>query len=188
LYFIAVIVQTVIRALYRRKTRQNTMRDDRVDGTEKLLVGLLFVGILLFPLIYALTPWLSFANYDLPDWASMIGVIILIASLVVFWRAHADLGNNWSASLQIREGHDLVTQGIYQYIHHPMYASEWLWAIAQALLLHNWIAGLATLVLFAPLYFIRVPREERMMFDTFGNAYRDYAGQTGRIVPRFFSR
>ena len=65
-----------------------------------------------------------------------------------------------------------------------MYASGWLWAVSQALLLHNWIAGLAGLVAFVPLYFIRVPREERMMLDNFGDAYRAYAARTGRIVPR----
>jgi protein-S-isoprenylcysteine O-methyltransferase Ste14 len=184
IYFAAVIAQIVIRAPYRRAARQNKMRDDRVDVTEKVLLGLLLFGIFLIPLVYALTPWLNFADYDLPDWASVIGIGVMIASLIVFWRSHADLGSNWSASLQIREGHDLVTRGIYKYIRHPMYASEWLWAIAQALLLHNWIAGLATLVLFAPLYFVRVPREEQMMLDTFGAAYHDYARTTGRVFPK----
>ena len=35
----------------------------------------------------------------------------------------------------------LVTNGIYRRIRHPMYSAFWLWAIAQALLLPNWIAG-----------------------------------------------
>jgi protein-S-isoprenylcysteine O-methyltransferase Ste14 len=65
-----------------------------------------------------------------------------------------------------------------------MYASEWLWALAQALLLQNWVAGWATLALFAPLYALRVPREERMMLDRFGEEYRAYMDRTGRIVPR----
>ncbi|MCL6613199.1 MAG: hypothetical protein K6U03_01040 [Firmicutes bacterium] len=57
----------------------------------------------------------------------------------------------------------LVTQGIYGTIRHPMYASQLLWGIAQALLLQNWIAGPAGLAAFLPLYLVRVPREERMM-------------------------
>jgi len=65
-----------------------------------------------------------------------------------------------------------------------MYASEWLWGIAQALLLQNWVAGWAGLALFAPLYVLRVPREERMMLDRFGEEYRAYMDRTGRVVPR----
>jgi protein-S-isoprenylcysteine O-methyltransferase Ste14 len=55
--------------------------------------------------------------------------------------------------------------------------------LGQALLLQNRIAGWASLVLFMPLYLLRVPREERMMLERFGDAYRDYMSRTGRIVP-----
>jgi hypothetical protein len=47
-----------------------------------------------------------------------------------------------------------------------MYASMWLWGIGQALVLQNWIAGWAGLVSFAPLYLLRVPREEQMMLES----------------------
>jgi protein-S-isoprenylcysteine O-methyltransferase Ste14 len=65
-----------------------------------------------------------------------------------------------------------------------MYASQALYSLAQALLLHNWIAGMAGVASFLSLYLVRVPREERMMLDHFGDAYRAYAARTGRIVPR----
>jgi protein-S-isoprenylcysteine O-methyltransferase Ste14 len=64
-----------------------------------------------------------------------------------------------------------------------MYASIWLWGIAQTLLLQNRIAGWAGLVLFLPLYLLRVPREERMMLNEFGEEYRAYMNRTGRIIP-----
>ncbi|BAL08617.1 hypothetical protein BJA01nite_38380 [Bradyrhizobium japonicum] len=64
-----------------------------------------------------------------------------------------------------------------------MYSAFWLWAIAQALLLPNWIAGLAGLVGFGVLFFGRVAREERMMLQTFGDSYRDYMARTGRVFP-----
>jgi protein-S-isoprenylcysteine O-methyltransferase Ste14 len=50
--------------------------------------------------------------------------------------------------------------------------------------LQNWIAGWAGLVSFAPLYLLRVPREEQMMLDEFGGWYRAYMDRTGRVVPR----
>ena len=65
-----------------------------------------------------------------------------------------------------------------------MYASQLLWGLAQGLLLPNWIAGLGGLVTFLLLYIVRVPREEQLMLDHFGDAYRAYCARTGRIVPR----
>ena len=40
------------------------------------------------------------------------------------------------------------------------------------------------LIVYAPLYFIRVRREEQLMLDNFGEAYRAYMIGTGRLLPR----
>jgi protein-S-isoprenylcysteine O-methyltransferase Ste14 len=114
----------------------------------------------------------------------LVGIIILAMAVWLFWRSHADLGRNWSPSLELREGHELVTEGVYRLVRHPMYASMWLWGVAQALLLQNWIAGWVSLVMFMPLYLLRVPREERMMLDEFGEEYRAYMDRTGRVISR----
>ncbi len=67
-----------------------------------------------------------------------------------------------------------------------MYAAHLLWAIAQGLLLQNWLAGWAFLVVFVPMYFMRVPKEEQLMLEQFDEQYRRYINKTGRIVPRFW--
>jgi protein-S-isoprenylcysteine O-methyltransferase Ste14 len=67
-----------------------------------------------------------------------------------------------------------------------MYSAFWLWAVAQALLLPNWVAGFSGLVGFGILFFGRVAREERMMLETFGDSYRAYTARTGRIFPSIF--
>ena len=105
-------------------------------------------------------------------------------ALWLFWRSHADLGLNWSMHLRVREGHELVTRGVYRRVRHPMYSAIWLFSSAQALLLANAAAGWSALLTFGILYFIRVPQEEAMMCETFGQAYRDYMQDTGRLWPR----
>jgi protein-S-isoprenylcysteine O-methyltransferase Ste14 len=190
LYFLGLLAQVAIRLPHERRRGRTRVEDDRVGGLERSLVGLIFVGNGLFPAIYALTPWLDGADYRLPSrgtrWrAGGWGVAVMVAALWLFRRSHADLGRNWSPSLQIYEGHGLVTEGVYRYVRHPMYASQWLWCVGQALVLQNWIAGWAGLATFAPFYALRVPREERMMLDRFGGEYRAYMSQTGRVIPRF---
>ena len=183
-YLIGLIGGSVIRALYTTRNKQNRITDDGKIGLDALLMIPASLGLIVIPLFYVLTRRLDFADYHLPTWAGWVGAAIFAVALWLLWRSHADLGRNWSPKLEIVEGHSLVTHGVYYHIRHPMYAAHWLWGIAQALLLQNWIAGLAMLVSFLPLYLLRVPREEQMMLDHFGEEYRSYINRTGRIIPR----
>ncbi|MDB6108481.1 MAG: hypothetical protein JWR69_231 [Pedosphaera sp.] len=63
-------------------------------------------------------------------------------------------------------------------------ASFLLWCLGQGLLLENWLAGWFALVTFFLLFLIRTPREEQMLCEFFGEDYRDYMRQTGRLLPR----
>jgi protein-S-isoprenylcysteine O-methyltransferase Ste14 len=152
IYFLALIIELIIRVPLDRKRKQEKMSERRVTRQEQILLGLLSLGGLIVPLIYAFTNWLDFANYILPAWAGWLGILLTAVALFIFWRAHADLGINWSPTLEIREKHELITRGIYGVIRHPMYASRWLLVIAQPLLLQNWIAGFLNLLVFIPFY------------------------------------
>ena len=102
----------------------------------------------------------------------------------MFRKTHAQLGRNWSVTLEVRVDHSLITDGVYAHVRHPMYTAFWLWALAQAILLPNWIAGFAGIFGFGTLYLFRVGREETMLLETFGDEYRDYMRRTGRVIPR----
>jgi protein-S-isoprenylcysteine O-methyltransferase Ste14 len=104
----------------------------------------------------------------------------------MFQLTHRALGRNWSISLDVREDHQLVTDGIYRKIRHPMYTAFWLWAVAQALLLPNWVAGFSGIIGFGILFFGRVAREEQMMLEIFGDRYREYMARTYRVIPLIF--
>jgi len=184
IYFAALIIQIIIRAPIDRKRRQQNISERRITNQEKTLLGLLTLGGVVAPILYAATNWLDFADYTLPVWAGWLGVVLTAGALFVFWRAHADLGLNWSPSLEIREKHELITRGIYGVIRHPIYASQWLFAIATPLLLRNWIAGFLNLFVFIPFYLLRVKAEEQMMLDSFGTQYQAYMKSTGRILPK----
>jgi len=182
-YWAGLVIEIVVRYPFQQTRRTQVKSEDHNSRTERVLLVLLTLT-LIPPLIYTLTPWLDFANYSLPPWLGWLGVVVYAFGLYLFARAHADLKSNWSPMLQIFEGHRLVTNGIYGTIRHPMYASQGVMAVAQALLLQNWLAGPIALVFFVPFYVLRVQAEEKMMLETFGEEYRQYMQKTGNVIPR----
>jgi Isoprenylcysteine carboxyl methyltransferase (ICMT) family len=123
LYFLGVLAQVLIRIPHERRRRKTQMVVEHVDALERALVGMLFVGVLFVPAVYASTSWLDWADYRLPPQAQRsaggVGAALMTFAVWLFWRSHADLGRNWSPSLQLREGHELVTEGVYRYVRHP---------------------------------------------------------------------
>jgi len=187
-FLVGLVVFFWIRYVFVNRTKCEKKSVRRIDGLEKILLLAMFPPTLLLPLLYLFTPLLAFADYRLPAFVSWCGTATMLVSLWLFFRSHADLGQNWSVSLELREGHQLVTHGVYQFVRHPMYASIWLWAIAQGLLLQNWFAGWSVVPAFAAMYFLRTPREEQLMCELFGDEYREYMRRTGRLFPRMWTK
>ena len=186
IFLVCVALTGIIRKPYERTTKENRIIDNRKTLQEKGLLAFVFLGMFVLPMVYIVTPLFNFANYRLPMWANALGIVIFAIALYLFWRSHHDLGQNWSVTLQVREDHTLITNGIYQTIRHPMYTAIWLWSIAQGLLLTNWIAGLSGLITFGILYFLRVGNEENMMLEQFGEQYQAYRQRTKRLIPYLF--
>ena len=184
-FLIGFITYVWIRGVFEQRTKGNEQVLSRSDRRDRILIVIMAIGSMLLPILYLFTPFLGFADYQLPAFLPWIGLALMVIALWLFWRSHADLGRNWSRTLEIQKGHQLITNGVYRSIRHPMYTSIALFSLAQGLMLENWLAGWSALVAFAILYFVRVPEEERMMSDFFGQEYSDYMQQTGRLFPRF---
>jgi len=148
-----------------------------------VLLAASLAGLGIIPFVYVAAHFPRFADYPFVPVLSYLGIAVDVACLWLFHRTHRDLGHNWSVSLDVRERHTLVTTGVYALMRHPMYAGFWLMAVAQLLLLPNWVAGSAGLIGFGILYFGRVGREEGMMIAAFGDEYRSYMRRTARVVP-----
>ena len=175
-----------IRYPHERRSRRTPkmLRYERIR--ELVLLTISCTGMLIIPAIFVFTDELNFADYQFQPALAWLGTATFAFSLVLFYWTHKDLGRNWSVVLEIRAQHSLVTKGIYGRLRHPMYSAFWLWAIAQALLLPNWIAGPAGIVGFGTLFLCRIWREERLMVQTFGDQYRKYMARSYRIIPGIF--
>ena len=127
---------------------------------------------------------LRWANFTLPPAARWVGAALFaLGALLVFWTNY-NLGPNFSGTLILRDGHELVERGPYRWVRHPMYTSFLVMGAGMLLLTANWLVGAGLLVFTPLLMLIRTPREERMLLARFGGDYRAYMARTGRYLPR----
>lgn len=179
-----IATQIVIRAPWTRRVARNPILRRDGGAIEPLLLLAMFACALILPLLAIATPLLDGHAYALPTWALLPALALSGGGLWLFHRSHVDLAANWSPTLEIRQGHHLVTHGIYARIRHPMYAAIWLMALAQPLLVQNRVAGPAVLLAFAAMYAYRVRHEEAMLRAEFKEEWLLYALRTGRLLPR----
>ena len=180
------IVWVILRQRPGQRSRKTPVRYSARGAREFALLGASLSGLGIVPAIYVASHFPRFADYPVVPALSYLGVTVDVACLWLFYRTHRDLGHNWSVSLDLRERHTLVTTGVYAFVRHPMYSGFWLMALAQLLLLPNWVAGPAGLVGFGILFFGRLRREEAMMIEAFGDEYRAYMHRTACIIPWLF--
>jgi protein-S-isoprenylcysteine O-methyltransferase Ste14 len=183
IWFAGLVAWYIIRYPFERRAKKVGVTKSLFGWRESGLLALAFLGLWIIPGIYVLTRFPAALDHPLIPAIAILGIVTLCGALLLFYRSHADLGRNWSISLELRSEHRLVSSGIYRFIRHPMYSSFFLMAIAQLMLLPNWFAGATGLVGVAMLYGFRVRQEERMMMERFGAYYRDYMARTARLIP-----
>jgi protein-S-isoprenylcysteine O-methyltransferase Ste14 len=182
-WFAGLVGWYIIRHPFERRAKKIGIRKTLFDRRESSLLALALLGLLAIPAVYVLTGFPAALDRPFSAWIAWAGIVPDVAALWLFRRSHADLGRNWSISLELRDEHALVKSGVYRFIRHPMYTSFFLLGVAQALLLPNWLAGLAGIAGAGVLFVFRVGREERMMLESFGEEYRAYMAHTKRLVP-----
>ncbi|HQU46237.1 MAG TPA: protein-S-isoprenylcysteine O-methyltransferase [Pirellulales bacterium] len=180
--FLASVLMIVIRAPHGQRSRSLPVLKSRKGRLERVLLGINYVAYF-FPLLWIATPVFWFADYPLRPLSFCAGGCCLLAGLWLFHRSHADLGDNFSVSLEVREKHQLVTHGVYRRVRHPMYLAFFIYLSGQALVIPNWLAGPSEVIVMLLLFALRVEREERMMLEAFGHDYRAYMASTKRLLP-----
>jgi protein-S-isoprenylcysteine O-methyltransferase Ste14 len=138
------------------------------------------VGVLLVRAFVPSSVWeaFSFRNDMLAD----IGLVILVGSTLFTLWARWTLGKMWSSVPALREKHELHTDGPYRITRHPIYTGILGMLVGSALVVGSGGVVLA-LLLFGGVFLIRIPREEQLMQQTFGERYVRYQRRVPRLVP-----
>lgn len=184
IFFSLSIIYILIRVPFAKVYKQEEKIKTINSSKEKFLLLLMAFGLLLIPLLWVFTSFLDKFKIEFPIGLRVAGIVISVISLFYFRWIHKALGANWSPTLEIRKGNQLIKTGPYKSIRHPMYTQIWLWTIAQIFIVSNLFAGFSGIIVWAILYFMRVLKEEEMMMENFGDEYVEYLNQTWRVFPK----
>jgi protein-S-isoprenylcysteine O-methyltransferase Ste14 len=170
-----------IRARHRPGYRAQRRRGPAATRERALVLGVTlgtFAPLMLYA-AGALDPWSRWAGPA----PLAIGLGLGLGGLVLLWRTHAALGLNFSPLVDLREDHALVQHGPYRFVRHPMYTSGFLLFLGIGLISGNPALAVPPLVALSVLVAARLPSEEAMLAERFGESWRRYSRSTGRLLP-----
>ncbi|MGG6264255.1 isoprenylcysteine carboxylmethyltransferase family protein [Leptolyngbya sp. AN03gr2] len=187
----ALAILAIMRIYYRVKSgafreSQFTERESNWFPVLATLISITWFGSLL---VWIANPeWMRWSALSLSTWLRLSGAGLMVFALAAWGWVHHSLGRNFSPTLVVREHHQLITHGLYRWVRHPMYSAFFLFELGICLLTASWFIGLIGTLLILLIVVLRVPKEEAMMIETFGDQYREYMKHTGRLIPRFTHR
>jgi len=193
IFALALILMACIRGYYHRITLTKalrgpssgdaiTFRESWLNMAVRSILGFLLLAILVEYIAYP--QWMAWSALSLPAWLRWTGAGLSLLGLLLMLWTHHTLGENFSATLHVREQHTLVVEGPYRWVRHPLYSTMYLLLIAFFLLSANWFIGLTSTVGLTFVVASRVKQEEMVMIEKFGDRYREYMSHTGRFLPR----
>jgi protein-S-isoprenylcysteine O-methyltransferase Ste14 len=116
----------------------------------------------------------------IPEW---IGVALTAAGVgVAFW-ARWHLGTNWSGTVTLKEGHELIRSGPYRAVRHPIYTGILLALLGTAIAAGEVRALLAVGITWVSFY-VKARREESFLTQEFGPKFQEHLQHTGMFLPR----
>jgi protein-S-isoprenylcysteine O-methyltransferase Ste14 len=116
------------------------------------------------------------------DLVGNIGLVFcVIGAFIACWSRYL-LGKNWSLSVQRKENHELIQNGIYKLLRHPIYTGLLLLFIGNMIIVGDYRGIIAVLLVFISFWF-KLLKEEKLLIETFGNQYTEYKNGTKALIP-----
>ena len=184
----AMLIMRMAFSLRMRRMGERTMPDKQAIQHEGvILVAMrffLFFGLIAILILYAINhSWVKALSFTLPGWLRWVGFSVGWLGVLLTGWSELELDRQFSPQLQLRQDHQLITSGPYGTIRHPLYTGIFTFGLSLALVSANWFFVAFFVVSLLGLG-LRVPKEERMMVEQFGEDYRTYMQRTGRFLPK----
>jgi protein-S-isoprenylcysteine O-methyltransferase Ste14 len=175
--WLAWLLYWLIAALGAKITQRRESLGSRLSHVVPLLIG---VTLIAWPRV----PW---------DWLSLpllphrpltygVGLALVVLGLAFTVWARLHLGRNWSGTVTLKEGHELIRSGPYAYVRHPIYTGLLVALLGSAVACGELRAMIGLSVVAAA--FIRKLRiEERFMRALFPGQYPRYCTEVPALIP-----
>jgi protein-S-isoprenylcysteine O-methyltransferase Ste14 len=118
-----------------------------------------------------------------PLWG-FIGVLVTALGVGIAIWARIILGRNWGMPLTERAEPELVTNGPYSYIRHPIYTGFILGMVGATI--GESLVWLIPLILSTPYFVYSALGEDKQMLRIFPKQYPAYFARTKRLIPWFW--
>jgi protein-S-isoprenylcysteine O-methyltransferase Ste14 len=177
--WIVFVIYWIVGALKTRATREKESFTSRFAVLSIEIVG--------YGLIFSGSTGIGFLGTRvLPrTMASVVAGVVLTwtgIGLAIWARYH--LAEYWSARVTIKEGHQLIRTGPYAHLRHPIYSGLILATFGSALAIDEWRCVLGLCLVLAG-YCLKARKEEAMLSQQFGDAFREHQKHAGFLIPRF---
>jgi protein-S-isoprenylcysteine O-methyltransferase Ste14 len=180
--FFAVVWVSFI--VYWRIKAAGTKSTQRVEPllSQILRALVLLIVIVLLSAPRLPLPWLYRPLWPADIWTFWMGAALTVAGLLFAVWARRHLASNWSSSVTIKQGHELITSGPYSLVRHPIYTGILTGFVGTAMALAQ-VRGVVGFVLIFVAFWTKLRKEEKWMHSQFGETYASYAHQTAALVP-----
>src|SRR5438477_9098066 len=110
------------------------------------------------------------------------GAVLCIVGLAFCIWARFTLGRNWSGVVTLKGGHELITNGPYALVRHPIYTGLLTMFVA-TVIVEGHVAGLIAVPFVLVSFWIKLRHEEKLMLQKFPNEYAAYQQRVKRLIP-----
>ncbi|GJQ37180.1 MAG: isoprenylcysteine carboxyl methyltransferase [Anaerolineaceae bacterium] len=171
-----------------KTTRMKMHNENEVPLLLKLrtIFGIPFyLGILVWTFAPKFMAW---SAIPFPAWVRWAGLGLGIFAIWLNAWSHKTLSNKLGAefdpAMRLLKVPALVTEGPYARMRHPIYLAFLLMQTAVLFLTSNWLIGFSGLAIIISVIAIRVPEEERLLIEQFGEQYQNYMKHSGSLLPK----
>ncbi|HET9804421.1 MAG TPA: isoprenylcysteine carboxylmethyltransferase family protein [Candidatus Acidoferrum sp.] len=169
----------LLMAAWSKPSKRREFPWQRLEHVIPMVAGFL----LIYNHIFA---WSFLSNRIIPpnDTVTIAGLSLTLGGLVFAVWARIALGANWSGTVTIKSGHNLIRRGPYRWIRHPIYTGL-LASFVGTILLQGEVRSLLGFVFVFLALYRKAKREESFLAQEFGREFAEHAKHTGMFLPRF---
>ncbi|MGD8777502.1 MAG: isoprenylcysteine carboxylmethyltransferase family protein [Ignavibacteria bacterium] len=135
------------------------------------------ISLILIVLFYFVLPGYNWIPFPF----NILGILISLSGFAIMGKSR-DLFRKYQTTLAIEKSTFLLKEGIFSRTRNPMYMGMFLLLLGIGICFRNMISVFISLVFFLLMNFIFVPKEEKLMYDSFGQEYLDYKKKVKRWI------